>query len=65
MRYIVSSIIISTLQVDFDEMSVSNRFVVKPNVDAELDKSKYFIYSQTSLNWTLLIKKRILNKLKI
>ena len=31
---------ILTLQVDFDEMSVSNRFVVKPNVDAELDESK-------------------------
>jgi len=29
--------------VDFDESAVQNRFVVKPNVDLELDESKYFV----------------------
>ena len=30
-------------QVDFDEMSVANRFVVNANVDAELDESMQYL----------------------
>ena len=30
------------LQVDFDESAVQNRFVVKPNVDPQLDESESF-----------------------
>ena len=32
-------------QVDFDESVAQSRFVVKPNVDPDLDYSKYTVYN--------------------
>lgn len=31
-------------QIDFDESTEQNRFVVKPGVDPALDESKYYFY---------------------
>lgn len=59
----------SLFQVDFDESSVQNRFVVKTGVDPELDQSLYYYKKNLSffpvsqihlntgnlMNWSLFI----------